>query len=327
MSKKNRPKRHHYVQKAHLNRWADDSGDIYICDLSNGKIYKGPAKSAAWEKYYYRVTQLESEFEIEEFLGSEIEGPTKIIVEKLLNEELLSIEEREQLSLYIAFQKTRVPHFEILTNDVAVKQDREALLKNLKDDQIYKEMMNELKPKWQSIMTEIPSRDELIKTLEEDRIKIEYPREHSIKMMFLLAIPLADLFTESNWTLLNASESSYIISDNPVVTMSMGGKTGNVIATETTFPLSPNSMLLINHDGERRTAVTDENINGVKELNRRTTLHATRYIFGSDPNILRENYEELQRLKDVKDQIGTTQFSGQSVRTGEPIFIRRIPNE
>lgn len=191
-----KPKNHHYVQRAHLDRWSDSYGNIYICDLSNGNVHKGPAKSAAWEKYYYSINDHEHpefKFEIEEFLGTDIESPAGPVIEKFCNEWSLLPEEKDRLALYIAFQKLRVPFFQKSSDQIAEKMAKESILKTLQNEEEFEKFMKENSEKYAK-MAKVPSREELIKTIEENRLKIEYPRAHSLKTMLQLSLPLNDLY-------------------------------------------------------------------------------------------------------------------------------------
>jgi len=319
------PKKHHYVQRAYLHRWSDVSGNIYICDLSNGNIHKGPAKSAAWEKYYYCLqdpSHPEYRFEIEEFLGKDIEGPAGPLIDKLDAERGLSSEEKAHLALYIAFQKTRVPFFEKFSNELAEKMDKERLLNTLNDKALFERIMSENAEKYKA-WKRIPSREEMIKALEEDRVQMKYPRGHSLKTMLQLSGPLSDLYAQWRWILLETKASNFITSDNPAVTISLARKEGGTLG-ETTFPLSPKHCLLIDQESQGKLLITEESSEGVKEINRRTLLHATRYLFGSSKETLEECYKEYTRLKSLSSEIKSAHFNGgKSLVPKEKLFIKR----
>lgn len=319
------PKKHHYVQRAYLHRWSDASGDIYICDLSNGNIHNGPAKSAAWEKYYYCLedpSHPEYRFEIEEFLGNDIEGPAGPIIDKFDTEAELSPEEKAHLALYIAFQKTRVLFFEKFSNELAEKMSKEMLLKTLNNEELFKRIMSENAEKYKT-WKKIPSREEMIMAIEEDRVKMKYPRGHSLKTMLELSLPLSDFYAQCQWILLEAKALNFITSDNPAITMSLARKEGGVLG-ETTFPLSPRHCVLINQETKGKFLITKEDSDGVKEINRRTLLHATRYLFGNNKEILEKCYAEYVRLRPLSLEIKSAHLSSKRFLTpGEKLFIKR----
>ncbi|HYF97816.1 MAG TPA: DUF4238 domain-containing protein [Coxiellaceae bacterium] len=168
-----KPKKQHYVQRAYLDQWSDSSGNIFICDLNNGNIHSGPAKSAAWQKYYYNLKDPkhpELEFEIEEFLGRDIEGPAKALFEKLSSEDVFTTEEKNKLAWYIAFQKVRVPFFEKSSNKLAEKLDKENLLKILEDKSNYDKFLIKNQDKYK-LLGNVPTRENLINTIKENRVR------------------------------------------------------------------------------------------------------------------------------------------------------------
>ncbi len=319
------PKKQHYVQRAYLHRWSDASGYIYICDLSNGNIHRGPAESAAREKYYYCLEDPqhpEYRFEIEEFLGRDIEGPAIPLIDKLDLEKELSIKEKGHLSIYIAFQKLRVPFFEKFSNELAEKMDKEILLKTLQDEALFTKFITKNTEKFKTLKR-VPSRETMIKALEENRVQIKYPRGHSLKNMLLLSLPLGDLYIQSRWILLEAKESSFITSDNPTVTISMARKGGDAFS-ETTFPLSPKHCILIDQETQGKLLITGEGADGVNEINRRTLLHATRYLFGNNKELLEKCYIEYSKLKPLSSEIQSTHLKeGALLTTREKLFIKR----
>jgi len=320
------PQKQHYVQRAYLNRWSDKSGNIFICDLSNGKIHSGPAKSAAWERYYYCLEDAdhpEFKFEIEEFLGNDIESPASPLIDKLDAEKELSSAEKNHLALYIAFQKTRVPFFEKFSNELAEKFDKDKLLKVLKDKALFERFMIDNAEKYKNLI-KVPSREEMIRTIEEDRVQMKYPRAHSLKNMLKLSVPLSDLYAQWQWILLEGQGAEFITSDNPVVTISLARKEGGSFG-ETTFPLSPAHCLLIEQETKGKFAVTQDDLNGVREINRRTLLHATRFLFGNNQQTLEECYQEYVRLQPVRAAMTTKNLNdGIPVSSGEKLFMRRI---
>jgi hypothetical protein len=319
------PKKHHYVQRAYLHRWSDTSGDIYICDLSNGNIHKGPAKSAAWEKYYYCLedpSHPEYRFEIEEFLGNDIENPAGPLIDKLDDEKELSSEEKAHLALYIAFQKTRVPFFEKFSNELAEKFDKEGLLKVLNNEPLFEKFMAEHAEKYKNL-AQMPSREEMIMAIEENRIQMTYPRAHSLKNMLQISLPLSDLYAQRQWILLEAKVLSFITSDNPAVTISLARKDGGMLG-ETIFPLSPRHCILIDQENRGKFAVTEEDLVGVREINRRTLLHATRYLFGNSEEVLKECYKEYARLESLRSTMKPANLhGGQLLNPGEKLFTKR----
>lgn len=317
------PKRHHYVQRAYLDHWSDDSGDIYICDLTNGKVYKGPAKSAAWQKYYYSIDdpeQPEYKYEIEKFLGDEVESPAAKIFEKLKTNSNITSQEKNQLALYIAFQKVRVPAFEKFANQLAEKIDKEKVLSIAKDEQLFEKFLADNADKYKG--ENKPDRQKIIDTIEKGRVVVKYPRGHSLKAMMALSIPMSDLYARSGWLFLGINHSGFITSDNPVSTISMLRSDGGTTTGESSFPIYPHLALIISQDTPDIVGHMEQDTNEVEEINRRTLLHASRYLFGNDPDLLNKCYQEFIRLKPLYDKMQNN-VDREPLVYKEKLFIKR----
>lgn len=244
------------------------------------------------------------------------------MIKKLAKGKFLSPLEKNQLSWYVAFQKVRVPFFEKSSNQLSEKLDREKILKVLNNKTEFDKFINDQKKKYKG-QKKIPTRKELIDTIKTNRISMKYPRAHSLRAMMFLAVPLSDLYTDSQWILLQAKDSVYITSDNPAVTISMA-KNGKIPFSETTFTLAPQSCLMINQEQHGKTFITEEKASGVNEINRRTLLHATRFLFGNDETLLKQYYKEYLELKTLHNTIQSNIRKPQPPIPQQKLFIRRM---
>jgi hypothetical protein len=66
-------RRHHYVPRFHLERFADD-GAIFIFDRETGETRKSGTKAIAVKKDLYRIDVLDMQIDVPEIALSEIEG-------------------------------------------------------------------------------------------------------------------------------------------------------------------------------------------------------------------------------------------------------------
>ncbi|MBI4643753.1 MAG: DUF4238 domain-containing protein [Deltaproteobacteria bacterium] len=113
-----KPKRHHYLPQFYLQYFCKD-GNFWIFDRKSKEFrIQTPINTALKSNYYTfedsggnKVTDIEQ-------LLSQIEGNAKNIFNKVINMENITSEEKENLSLFIAFMMNRVPDFEKSVNDV-----------------------------------------------------------------------------------------------------------------------------------------------------------------------------------------------------------------
>ena len=106
-------KRHHYLPQFYLERFSDTDHLLWVFDRDRNEFRKQLPKDTAVQGYYYSFTDEDGNRrnDIEEFF-SKVESETKPLLERIDRGELLSDEDKSTLSVFIAFQKTRVPDFE-----------------------------------------------------------------------------------------------------------------------------------------------------------------------------------------------------------------------
>ena len=319
----NTPIKQHYIQKAYLNEWGDSSGEIYVCDLKNGSIRKGSAKSMAYKEYYYCFydpEHPEQQFELENFLGKEVESPTNPIIRKIISDKEISQTEKDQLALYVAFQKGRTPWFEKFSNKLSEKMDRELLIKMLNSEEEYNEFLKDSAEDFAKL-EKVPTREELVLIIEKGKLVFEYSRGHSIQQMVKVALLLTELYATKQWAVLSPEKGDFITSDNPAVTVLFGKDRG---VNETSFPLGPNRCLLIDQKKNGEVIFVTESEDGVDEINRRTLLHATNFIFGNSREVLEKCYKEYLDLKPLYEKIHAgTGIEVEPFVVKQKLFIKR----
>lgn len=305
----------HYVQAAHLKSWSDNDGNVYVCDLLNGKIHQGPPSSQAFEKYYYCINDQktgEKIYYIENSLFSDVEKALSSI-KKLASSQNITQEERNNIAIYIAFQKTRVPFFESMCNILREQIDKKNILDVLENQVKFDDFISSYKAEQQDA-SPTPTREELLKDFNNGDFLFKYSREMSLQLMLQISEPLANLYTQSEWTILNAPQNrSFIISDNPATTISFEREDGTREVTETIFPLSPNSCLLIKQEKRKSLNETKENINGVREINKRFVLHAKRYIYSHSKELLMWTYKEYLKYQHLHKSINNNSIISDKV--------------
>ena len=97
---------HHYVPRKLLRGFAipGEPKMIWMYDKKASAFKKVSIASAAQEPKFYHD-------HVEKSLADSIEGPANPLMDKLVRREFLTIEERHQLSLYIALTFTRGPRY------------------------------------------------------------------------------------------------------------------------------------------------------------------------------------------------------------------------
>jgi Protein of unknown function (DUF4238) len=90
------------------------------------------------------------------------------------------------------------------------------------------------------------------------------------------------IYTHRSWNLERATEAAYVTADSPLSPWSSNPPgfwgEGELTADEITFPLDPNTCLVMRHPDTGET-VTDVNGTRVRQLNRRSFDHAHKSVF------------------------------------------------
>jgi hypothetical protein len=211
----NIPKRHHYLPQFYLKNFTDDNGLLWVFDREKNEYRQQLPKDTAIKGYYYAFKGKDGRkhTEIENFF-SVIEGKTKPILIKLDKKESINTEEKEILAIFISFLKTRVPHFEKLTNESSEKIMKQMNRLMFSSEERVAAMIDRYEKETGKKIKIDPK--ELIDFIQGDRYDIKFPREHSIESMLLLGQDLIGYFLQMDWFFLWAPKnSSFITSDNP----------------------------------------------------------------------------------------------------------------
>ena len=108
----NGPKRHHYLPQFYLEGFCRD-GHLWVFDREANELRRQTPVNTAVMKQYYTVEDEggEKNNDIELFL-SQIESVSKPVVQKVVSKAQMSSEDKEVMSVFIAFLMNRVPDFE-----------------------------------------------------------------------------------------------------------------------------------------------------------------------------------------------------------------------
>jgi len=256
----------HYIPRFYLRGFIDSNlqDQIFVYEIcKNKRPFKTNIKNIAQEKDYYTD-------EVEKLLCDEIESPVAPVLNKIINHQIISIEERLTLAIFMSVFLKRVPRHRIRMNEYA-PDAMNSVFSN------FYERLDELSgknPEKKELI--IKRRSEAQKYQEE--WKKEIPKEILEKVQRPAPNPkIIELLLKMTWIFHTVSEGSKLItSDNPVFFHEGIGLGNN--ESEISFPLSSNIVLW----GSYKPYVegyypVKESL--IKEFNRRTVKLATRYIF------------------------------------------------
>ena len=286
--------RHHYIPQFYLKGFSDPNQQNHIWRYSkdNSEQISISIKDACVQSHYYSFTMTDGErnSEMAENFFQSIEDDAANILRKIKSRSDLSTDERAYFSNFIAFQLTRVPAFRnwileskaylmkrVMQFSAAYKESFEIMVKNVCE----KEGI-EIIP------------DKVREFCLGGNYDIEYPEESSLQFVLKLALDVAKIIYNMNWGFIHSPAGAYFItSDNPVF-----------LADLLQNPDSPFGVGLLDRDIELTLPLTKEicflgswqnSIIGhfnfphagyIWEINRRTIISASKYIFSPYKNDL-----------------------------------------
>lgn len=293
-------KKQHTVQRAYLQLWKKEDA-FFIYDLQKNQTHPAEPKSIFRENYIYNWDKFEGneKFIIEELMKDiEDNGLPKLL--KLATGSI-SKDEKYLSARYIAIQSLRTPRILDQMHSLYVQIFKDSLIETLKDPKKKADLLQSVPSEDNEILEKLAENPgtNVNELFEKFNISIKNIREIWLQTILKLHEELTQLYFESPWYILEAGKKRmFVTSDNPVVTMTAvptdnSPQHKDIACTEITFPLDPQRILLIRrYHGRKHNIICRindiEGVDGVRELNWRTTAFADRYIASSSSELIKK---------------------------------------
>ena len=291
----NTPKKQHYIPQFYLKFFCDN-GYLWVYDRNNKEIRKQPPKTTAFKKHYYSVTEENGDVntDIEKMLA-EIESKGKIIIEKLNNYEDISIQNKEEFSLFLNFMFTRVPAFEKQTNELSEKLFKFIAKFSSSNRNYMENILKQMEKEKGEPSTD--SVDELIDFIQGGEYSIKFHRDLSLMQMLTTGTDLWKYFLNMDWVILHSPKNkTFITNDNPFMlfppaNFRPNGFYGYGIMTpgaSKCFPLTTTSCLLILDWQGDKSIIIHKNIDRefIRTFNLDIARFSTRFLFSCSKALL-----------------------------------------
>lgn len=296
-------KRHHFLPKFYLEGFSRE-GWVWLFDRPRGEFRRQRTKQVAVIGRYYSVATVDgpNPAVVERLLGS-IEAGTRPLIEKLDAGELLDPTDKDALSVFVASMYSRVPQFR---ND-------------------YEHLSAELLRRMSEIMLGDPERAALaIENMRLDtgedldidpqrlsdfvtrgEYDVEFPPEHSIKMMLELIPEFGRLFEQMNWIFCHPpARSSFVTTDAPFLLIPPPQERPDFFGVgvltpgaQKILPLSQRTCVVM---GDHGSAMQHCRLNReqTRELNLNIATRAYELVIGRDEALIR-NLVKRTRLMET----------------------------
>ena len=294
-----KPKRHHYLPKFYLEYFCKE-GNLWVFDRKTKEFrLQTPINTTLKSNYYtYEDSEGNKQTDIEQLL-SQIEANAKNIFDKVINFENINQEEKEALSLFVAFMMNRVPDFEKSVNDVHerfIKDTIKMMYSN--EERVQESLDNFEKERGEKLGI---SAHELVKFHKGDNIKVVINRSRSLRSMIDLSFTIFQYFKQMDWLFLHApKETSFVTTNNPVVLIPPDdfpkGPYGIGIllkGVRKVFPISQTTCLIISNLGELLIH-HQANMQTVRNINLYIAQYTERFLIGRDELLIRNIVEKTK---------------------------------
>ena len=302
-----KPKRHHYLPIFYLEYFCR-AGTFCVFDREVNEFRQQTPKNTALKSHYYSVQDAKGNKRTEiECLLSQIEGHAKEVIENLLVRKTITPEEREELSIFIAFMMNRVPDFEKSINKVEEHLIQRVADLMFSDEARVQSIMD--KRKRETGEKQTISAKELVEFHKSGQYDIVIHRSESLRLMLSLSLDIANCFRQMDWGIFHApNKTSFVTTDNPVVLVPPQNYEHNSFwgvgiitpGAKKLFPLSQTACLIMYDLGDL-VAHKDTDTQTVRRINLNVTSHADRFVIGRDEALVR-NVVKTTKIDHYKRQ-------------------------
>ena len=302
----NQAKNHHYVPQFFLKGFSVDNKNLWVFDKVKKEFrYQDTRKIASENKFYtYKVRGKEEN--LENVFG-QIEGLAKAILNKVINKELVSEQEKADFAMFVAVSKVRVPDFKKWTEEGSEKMYKKINRMTFSS----KERVKIMAEKAGKNLSDKEA-DELVQfATDENRYYVKFPPNYWLGTMLKLSLDVARAFIIADWQFLYFNKKfALLTSDNPVILVpppdydrfwGVGLLTPGV---RHIFSLTSNICLVIgdikeNPQIEYRDMYDKD---AYRWINKVTLLHSDRFTYspekGKLEKLVKENKERLKIRKE-----------------------------
>lgn len=207
------PKRHHFLPKFYLRRFADHKRRIRRYERGSKKPIVMSVINAAVETGFYTITEESgTQSQKVEALLSRIEQDAAAAVERLLKGHFPpSPADRESLALFIAFQIMRTPE-QRHEYELMVDYAQKLLLENWTADYARQRLSEAgLEPTDEAVADVM----DVVENPDKFRF-VPHPNEHILLMLSIATAALAPVILDKSWLLGHCRNGTFVTSDHPI---------------------------------------------------------------------------------------------------------------
>lgn len=285
-------KRHHYIPRVYLKNFTNSNDKVWVYDKKLKTLKELSTKDTTLEKELYTITDADGNknYSLEELFGK-IETIASPIINKIINKQVMSFEEKTQLALFIALLNNRT--IAAIENYDKTSCEMLTWMKNMRlYHGEFDSLINNMKY----------SKEDAIQKIKD--VKIHLNKETNLKLLIDLAGTSAEYFSLMEWRILyiKNKDCNFITSDNPLFLLpeKISNDYGYGIATpgvQKIIPLSSNIILSIG-DLENiavHGCTISERIR-IRQINMLLFMSARRFVIANNKDLLKNLIKRLKLI-------------------------------
>ena len=292
-------KRHHFIPRFLLNRFADDDERLTQLDTSTGAPQQIGAKQAASRHHFYTFADEDGvkSAAVEGVFGM-VESHAAPALLRLEQEGAVSDIDRGTISLFLAYLVARTPAAREEAERVSQEAFARMMAAHVADPMAFMELVQAQAEDDEEMRLTADAAEELrqsmLRMLKEGRLKITSPDGGAATNALIEAAYSRTIliYSATEWTLLRTDLSGFVTSDRGHASVDptpqhpwMAEGIYSSPNAQTYFPISAESCLVIS-PGEPTLRVDHADEEQVMEANLRICGWADRYIYGSNQTVV-----------------------------------------
>ena len=310
------PKRHHFLPQFYLGYFTNSKNLLWEFDRETKLYDQKTPRGSAWERHYYRYKGKDGEnhTDIECGLFNHIETGAKPVIDKIDTGKSISEEEMGVVSLFVAFQHTRVPDFEKLSSSLSEAMIKALTKRQFSSVEATKKIIEEMDNAGIDPDNKTSPR-EVFDFVQEGDYTVTTGHEDFIGTMLSVGMKIAEHIQQMEWKYLFAPNgSSFITSDSPLFFIppkdyakkhpfeGVGIATPGVVKI---IPLTPRVCLSIGDTGTKVSSRVIEK-KQVRAINRLVASNSDRFVYAKDKPLLERIVEDRNLDERRKKQVIVT---------------------
>lgn len=293
MTNQNIPKKHHYIPQFYLKGFSIDRDHLYILDKlaeEDKRIRHQTTESIAFQNNLYSFQAKDRGKDTLEAAFAQMEGLAADIIRKVENKEELTVQERNDLALFISFLWIRVPNskkkFERSTKELYEKTARMSIQMTPKENlrKFFESRGEKMTDEELDDLKDFGSNE------KRSIIKVDVPQNYWIKQMLAMGLEISPALEIADWEFKVAEKQfAFVTSDNPFLLLPsrpilpFEGVGLLTPGAKKIIPLTAKICLVIHEpQKEPKTVYTKTNKDMVRKINDWIVKYSERFVFSPD---------------------------------------------